>query len=70
MMKFPRPSPSIFATASDQNWRCRRPGNEVPVKQQASFPGSWGKKSLVHTVCACSVPAGILQVWKIADTTL
>ena len=38
-----------------------------------SFPGSCGsgeKKSLVHTVCACSVPAGILWVWKIVDIML
>ena len=24
----------------------------------------WTKKSLVHTVCACSVPPGFLGIWK------
>ena len=37
----------------------------------ASFPGSCvGRvKSLVHTVCACSVTPGFLRLWKVADTT-
>ena len=37
----------------------------------ASLPGSCvgGVKSLVHTVCACSVTPGFLGLWKLADTT-
>ena len=37
----------------------------------ASFPGSCvgGVKSLVRTVCACSVTPGFLGLWKLADTT-
>ena len=37
----------------------------------ASFPGScMGRvKSLVHSVCACSVTPGFLGLWKLADTT-
>ena len=36
----------------------------------ASFPGSCvgGVKSLVHTVCACSVTPGFMGLWKLADT--
>ena len=46
------------------------PQEPVSSPTLASFPGSCvgGVKSLVHTVCACSVTPGFLGLWKLADT--
>jgi len=64
VMKFPRPSPSIFALLQAiKNWRRRRPGNEATSSQSVGWFTGQGKKGDLRLQKKKNVNSGSVSAW-------